>query len=84
MELLLAFGADPVVKDGAGNTAIHIAAASGSPECLKLLAENVRNKDDLNEINDFGEIRNNENFLSGSISDLFFIYFRTFRRPVSE
>ncbi len=28
-----------------------------SPDCLKLLVENVRNKDDLNELNEFGKFR---------------------------
>ena len=55
VELLLAFGADPVIKDGGGNTGIHIAAATRATECLKLLVENVRNKEDLNEFNEFGE-----------------------------
>ena len=55
VELLLAFGADPVIKDGGGNTGIHIAAATRATECLKLLSENVRNKDDLNEVNEFGK-----------------------------
>jgi len=55
VELLLAFGADPVIKDGGGNTGIHIAAATRTTECLKLLSENVRNKDDLNEDNEFGK-----------------------------
>ena len=50
----MAFGADPVIKDGSGNTGLHIAAASRSPDCLKILAENVRNKDDINELNEFG------------------------------
>ena len=43
-----------MIKDGSGNTGLHIAAASRSPDCLKILAENVRNKDDINELNEFG------------------------------
>lgn len=54
IELLLAFGSDPIAKDYRGNTSLHMATATGSTECLKLLTDNVRSKDDLNEPNNFG------------------------------
>jgi ankyrin repeat protein len=55
VELLLAFGADPLTKDGSGNTSLHVAAAGHAHECLRLLAENVRKREDLDEVNEYGE-----------------------------
>ena len=55
IELLLAFGADPALRDNKGNTGLHVAAALGASACLQLLAGNTRHKDDLNELNDCGK-----------------------------
>jgi ankyrin repeat protein len=55
VELLLAFGADPSTKDGCGNTSLHVAAACHAHACLKLLAEHVRKRDDLDQVNEFGQ-----------------------------
>ena len=55
IELLLAFGADPALRDNKGNTGLHVAAALGASACLQLLAGNTKHKDDLNELNDCGK-----------------------------
>ena len=55
IEILLAFGANPSVRDVRGNTCLHMATAIRSAECLKLLAESVNSKDELNAINNFGK-----------------------------
>jgi ankyrin repeat protein len=53
IEMLLAFGANTTIKDIRGNTGLHMATATRSSECLKILAENS-SKDDLNVHNNFG------------------------------
>ena len=55
IELLLAFGADPALRDNKGNTGLHVAAALGASACLQLLAGNTKHKDDLNELNGCGK-----------------------------
>ena len=55
IELLLAFGADPALRDNKGNSGLHVAAALGASACLQLLAGNTKHKDDLNELNDCGK-----------------------------
>lgn len=54
IELLLAFGADPALRDKKGNSGLHVAAALGASACLQLLAGNTKHKDDLNELNNCG------------------------------
>jgi len=54
IEILLAFGANPSVRDFRGNTCLHMATAIRSSESLKLLAESVTTKDELNVFNNFG------------------------------
>jgi len=54
IELLLAFGADPALRDNKGNSGLHVAAALGASACLQLLAGNTKHKEDLNELNDCG------------------------------
>ena len=56
VEILLAFGANPSIRDYRGNTCLHMATAIRSPESLKLLAESVTSKDELNAFNNFGKI----------------------------
>ena len=55
IEILLAFGANPSVRDVRGNTCLHMATAVRSSEALKLLAESVNSKDELNAFNNFGK-----------------------------
>ena len=55
IELLLAFGADPALRDNKGNSGLHVAAALGASACLQLLAGNTKQKEDLNELNDCGK-----------------------------
>lgn len=54
VEILLAFGANPSIRDSRGNTCLHLATAIRSSESLKLLAESVNSKDELNSFNNFG------------------------------
>ncbi|XP_040574927.1 uncharacterized protein [Lepeophtheirus salmonis] len=54
VELLLSFGADPSIKDHRGNTCFHQAVAMKSNDCLKLLVEHLRTKEDLDSFNDSG------------------------------
>ncbi len=54
VEILLAFGANPTVRDFRGNTCLHMATAVRSSESLKLLSESIAAKEDLNAINNFG------------------------------
>ena len=54
VEILLAFGANPSIRDFRGNTCLHMATAIRSSESLKLLAESVTTKEELNVINNFG------------------------------
>ncbi|QQP50647.1 Nuclear factor of kappa light polypeptide gene enhancer in Bcells 1, partial [Caligus rogercresseyi] len=51
VELLLSFGADPSIKDHRGNTCFHQAVAMKSNDCLKLLVEHLRTKEDLDCFN---------------------------------
>ena len=55
IEILLAFGANPSVRDVRGNTCLHMATAVRSSEALKLLVDSVNSKDELNAFNNFGE-----------------------------
>ena len=55
IEILLAFGANPSVRDVRGNTGLHMATAVRSSEALKLLVDSVNSKDELNAFNNFGE-----------------------------
>ena len=55
--MLLAFGADPALRDNKGNSGLHVAAALGASACLQLLAGNTKHKEDLNELNDCGKSR---------------------------
>lgn len=54
IEMLVAFGANPSIKDFRGNTSLHMATAIRSSESLKLLAESVTSKDEINAFNNFG------------------------------
>eukprot|EP00096_Caligus_rogercresseyi_P000313 TRINITY_DN1072_c0_g1_i1.p1 TRINITY_DN1072_c0_g1~~TRINITY_DN1072_c0_g1_i1.p1 ORF type:complete len:259 (+),score=59.04 TRINITY_DN1072_c0_g1_i1:110-886(+) len=54
VELLLSFGADPSIKDHRGNTCFHQAVAMKSNDCLKLLVEHLRTKEDLDCFNNSG------------------------------
>jgi len=54
IEILLAFGANPSIRDFRGNTCLHMATAIRSSESLKLLAESVTTKEELNVFNNFG------------------------------
>lgn len=54
IEILLAFGANPSIRDFRGNTCLHMATAIRSSESLKLLAESVTSKEELNVFNNFG------------------------------
>lgn len=54
VEILLAFGASPSIRDFRGNNGLHMATAIQSPESIKLLADSVSSKDDLNAFNNFG------------------------------
>ena len=56
IEMLVAFGANPSIKDFRGNTSLHMATAIRSSESLKLLAESVTSKDEINAFNNFGKI----------------------------
>lgn len=56
VEILLAFGANPSIRDSRGNTCLHLATAIRSSESLKLLAESVNSKDELNSFNNFGKL----------------------------
>lgn len=55
VDILLAFGADPGVQDRRGNTSFHTAIANKSLDILKLLVKNLRSKDCLNRLNEFGK-----------------------------
>ncbi len=55
IDVLLAFGANPAVKDKRGNNSFHIAAHAGNAEVMKAIARSARRKKDLNELNDGGE-----------------------------
>ena len=55
IEILLAFGANPSIRDFRGNTCLHMATAIRSSESLKLLAESVTTKEELNVFNNFGK-----------------------------
>ena len=63
IEILLAFGANPSVRDVRGNTGLHMATAVRSSEALKLLVDSVNSKDELNAFNNFGE---NEKYFLGA------------------
>merc|ERR1712226_1595515 len=54
IEILLAFGANPSVRDVRGNTGLHMATAVRSSEALKLLVDSVNSKDEINAFNNFG------------------------------
>lgn len=54
IEMLVAFGANPSIRDFRGNTSLHMATAIRSSESLKILAESVASKDDINAFNNFG------------------------------
>ena len=55
VDILLAFGADPSIKDSRGNSSLHIATAKKSTESLSLLVKNVQQREDLNLLNDYGK-----------------------------
>ena len=55
IDILLAFGADPSIKDRRGNSSLHIAAAARATEALKILLKHARKKEDINKLNDYGE-----------------------------
>lgn len=54
IEMLVAFGANPSIRDIRGNSSLHMATAIRSSESLKILAESVASKDDVNAFNNFG------------------------------
>ena len=56
VDVLLAFGADPAIRDARGNTALHIATAKKSTEVLSALVKHVRHREDLNRLNEYGKI----------------------------
>ena len=55
IDVLLAFGANPGLKDKRGNNSFHVAAATGDAEVMKSIVKNARRKADLNELNDCGK-----------------------------
>lgn len=55
VEILLAFGANPSIRDFRGNTCLHMATAVRSSEALKLLVESTNSKEELNSFNDLGK-----------------------------
>ena len=56
IEMLVAFGANPSIRDIRGNSSLHMATAIRSSESLKILAESLASKDDVNAFNNFGEL----------------------------
>lgn len=54
--MLVAFGANPSIRDIRGNSSLHMATAIRSSESLKILAESLASKDDVNAFNNFGEL----------------------------
>jgi len=54
IEMLVAFGANPSIRDIRGNSSLHMATAIRSSESLKILAESLASKDDVNAFNNFG------------------------------
>ena len=54
IEILLAFGANPAVKDRRGNTSLHMATAAKSTDILSMLVKNVESKE-VNSLNEYGK-----------------------------
>lgn len=72
IEILLAFGANPAVKDRRGNTSLHMATAAKSTDILSMLVKNVEARD-VNSLNEYGRRINARTFVHFIIS---------FREPV--
>jgi ankyrin repeat protein len=55
IDILLAFGANPAVKDKRGNNSFHIAAATRSPDVMRAIVKSARRKMDMNVLNECGK-----------------------------
>ena len=75
IEILLAFGADPAVRDRRGNNAFHMAAVTGDAEVMRAIARSARKRGDINDLGNGGELSirlpaGNSSFYGTCISNL--------------